>query len=280
MSSFPPSERPAERPMTLVEAVLWVVSSVFLLAFLLQAAQKAMPVTKSDSAAFALCQLLGYLAILTALQRLYFPKTPLATIFATRAGSWYYYPIAVVLGAAILFPASAIYEAALARWPDTSQGQEIMGAFRELPRWRQVATGVGLVVTTPLVEEALFRGALFGTLSRRHAPSVVVVVTASLFALVHLQPQIFLPIGMVGAALAFMRVASGSMWPGVLLHMTFNGLSLYAQATGQGDSDQPTPVKLVIAGAVVSASMLALADYLRARNKDNGPHHHHEEEES
>ena len=50
--------------------------------------------------------------------------------------------IAAALGVSILFPASAIYEAALARWPDKAQGPEILGAFQSLPPWRKAAAAV------------------------------------------------------------------------------------------------------------------------------------------
>lgn len=267
-----------ERPMTIFEASLWTIGSVVALVSVGQLLQKIQPSLKNDSGAGSLCQVIAYLALLLVIQTVYFPRTKLSVIFATKPGKWVFYPIAAILGIAILFPASALYEAALQRWPAPPQSTEIMGPFRELSRFRQVTAGLGIVLVTPLVEEALFRGALFGTLRRRYAAPWVVVSTAIFFAMIHGQPQILIPIGLVGAALAFLRVASGSMWPGVVMHMAFNGLSFYAQATGNGDSDEPTPVKFVLAGAVISASLLALTDYLRTRNKEREPDVREEEQ--
>lgn len=265
--------------MTFIEATLWAIGSVVLLVSLWSVVAKVAPAWKEDPGVSALCQTVAYTAILLLLRTFYFPTTKPSLIFATRPGSWAFYPIAALLGVAILFPTSAIYEAALARWPDKAQGSEILAHFRELPRWRQATAGFSLVVSTPLIEEALFRGALFGTLRRHHHTALVVVSTASLFALVHVQPQLFLPIGMVGAAIAYLRVASGSMWPGVVMHMAFNGLSFYAQITSTGAADDPTPRWQVLGGAMASATLLALAQYLRTKKGDPEPELHKRDQE-
>lgn len=265
--------------MTFIEATLWAIGSVVLLLSLARVVAKILPAWKDDSGTWGLCQVASYTTLLLLLQFFYFPSTKASLIFASRPGSWVFYPIAALLGAAILFPSSAIYEAALARWPDKAQGSEILAHFHELPRWRQATAGVSLVVTTPLIEEALFRGALFGTLRRHHHTALVVLSTASLFALVHIQPQLFLPIGMVGAALAYMRVASGSMWPGVVMHMAFNGLSFFAQITSTGATDDPTPRWQVLGGAMATAILLALTHYLRTKKGDPEPELHKQDDE-
>ncbi|MBK8255375.1 MAG: CPBP family intramembrane metalloprotease [Polyangiaceae bacterium] len=182
---------------------------------------------------------------------------------------WFFYPLGLLLGAAIQLPASGLYDAISARWPVESPSAEFSQIFSTLPLWRKVAAGVGLIGTTPLVEELFFRGALFGTLKRRHSAVSVVIATSVLFAFVHTQPQLYLPIAMVGAALAFLRVASGSVLPGLFMHAGFNGVTFWAIASGFAETpeaDEPTPVKLVILGAVVSAGLLALADYFRPRS--------------
>lgn len=271
MASVPPPPPDGERAMSFVEATLWAIGSVVAVISTYQLVSRVQPAIKDDPAASSLCQLVAYLMLLVLIQTVYFPRTKLREMFATQRGSWVFYPIAAALGVSILFPASAIYEAALARWPDKAQGPEILGAFQSLPPWRKAAAAVGLCVTTPLVEEALFRGALFGTLRRRNAAALVVVATASLFALVHLQPQLFLPIAMVGAALAFLRVASGSIWPGVVLHVAFNTLSFYAQVTSVGDAEESTPTWQVLTGTVATAGLLALAEHLRTKKVFTAP---------
>jgi membrane protease YdiL (CAAX protease family) len=271
--------------MSVLEAMLWTFGSIYAANSLHQLAVKLLPAAKDDPAAFTVCQAVAYLGLMVLIQTVYFRKTDLREIFATRRGSWVFYPIAALLGVAILIPTSALYEAALARWPDTAQGTEILKAFDGLPLWRKVAAGFAICGVTPLVEEALFRGALFGTLRRRHPAAFVVSLTASLFAIVHVQPQLLLPIAMVGAALAFLRVASGSIWPGVVLHMAFNGFSFYLQMTTGADTDgEATPVWLVLSGTVVTAGLLALVEHLRSKKVFTAPDIEHqappEEEEN
>lgn len=268
--------------MTVFEATLWALGSIFALTTLFQGGFELVPSLRYDHAWFALCQVVAYLALLLVMHRLYFPKTRPSVIFGTRAGRWVFYPIAALLGIAFHLPADGLYEAILARWPDTAPAGEIFRGFSELPTWRKVAVGVGLIVTTPLIEEAFFRGALFGTLRRRLTAIPVVLCTATLFAYIHRQPQLFLPLGMVGAALAFLRVASGSIWPGVLLHMTFNGVTFYAFVEGAGNepegAQEMIPAWLVVTGTAVTGGLLALTDFLRTRKAETGPRM--EEEES
>ncbi|MFO0590138.1 MAG: type II CAAX endopeptidase family protein [Polyangiaceae bacterium] len=253
--------------MSFAEATLWTIGSVVAVVSLYQNGIRFFPAIQHDPGASSLLQVIAYLALLLLMQFVYFPKTKLTEIFALRPAKWMFYPIAALLGVAILFPTSAIYEAALARWPaDEVQGTEILKGFWTMPVWRKVVAGAGLCLVTPLVEEVMFRGALFGTLRRRHSAPLVVLMTASLFAMVHLQSQILVPIAIVGAALAFLRVASGSIWPGVVLHVAFNSLSFYSQVTaGPGGGDDKTPTWQVLAGTVVTAGLLALAEHLRTR---------------
>lgn len=256
--------------MTIVEATLWAIGSVVALGTLLQGAQKLLPDLERDVAAFSLCQLLSYLALLVALQIVYFPRTKLSVVFGLQRGRWIFYPIALLLGVAIHPPADGLYEAILARWPDdTGSSADLLRAFSDMALWRKVAAGVGLVVTTPLIEETFFRGALFGTLRRTHRAVPVIIATALLFALVHIEPQKLLPIGIVGASLALLRAASGSLWPGFVMHATFNGVTFYALTqTRAAEADEPMPRAWVIGGAVVSAGLLALVDHLRDRKVD------------
>src|SRR5690242_3553560 len=142
MASIPPSERPAERPMSFVEAFLWALGSVVLLQSLWHLVERRAPQLKGDPGVSSLCQIAAYLVLLLLLRTFYFPKSSVRVVLATRPASWAFYPIAAVLGVAILFPASAIYEAMLARWPDTAQGDSILATFATMPLWRKVAAGV------------------------------------------------------------------------------------------------------------------------------------------
>lgn len=259
--------------MNVFEATLWGIGSVVAFVTVVQSVKKVVPDLPNDTAGTSACQVLAYVALLLLLRFFYFPQTRAAVIYGTRGGSWVFYPIAALLGVAIHFPADSLYELLLARWPDSTAASEIFKHFGELPLWRKVATGVGLMLTTPLIEEAFFRGALFGTLRRQHGSAVTVAATAMIFGLVHVQPQALLPIAIVGAALAFMRVASGSLWPGVVVHMTFNAVTFYAmlQGTDEAETMERMPAWWIVAGTVATAGLLLLAHRLRQREKAPEP---------
>lgn len=259
--------------MTAVEATLWAIGSVVALVAVATAIHERWPSLKQDRGANALIQAVVYAALLWLVRFVYFPATRPGIVLGTRPGRWVYYPIAAALGVAIQFPASGLYEAILQRWPAPALAEDFAGTFADLPLWKKATAGLGLLVLTPLVEEAFFRGAIFGTLRRRHGALSVGLMTSVLFALIHFQPQGYLPIAMVGATLAFLRAASGSMWPGFVCHMAFNGVTFYAIAGGltEAQADEPTPVLQVIVGTVITGGLLALVDWFRAKDRTAEP---------
>ena len=99
--------------------------------------------------------------------------------------------------------------------------------------WRPERAGAfffnGLIAATlvPFAEELFFRGlgvrvlAFFGS-------AVAILGTALVFALGH-GILVALPIFVAfGAALAWVRIRSGSVWPGIVAHGLFNALALVA----------------------------------------------------
>jgi membrane protease YdiL (CAAX protease family) len=84
---------------------------------------------------------------------------------------------------------------------------------------------VGVAVVAPLVEEIVFRGMVFGWLRGRLPITWAVVISAALFSLEHigfLQVTLFLPIFSTGIVLAILYHHARAIWPGVVVHGTFN----------------------------------------------------------
>lgn len=75
------------------------------------------------------------------------------------------------------------------------------------------------IILTPLAEELVFRGSLFGWLRDRLNPIAAIVITATLFALYHplvyLWPMAFL----FGLGSGWFRQRSGSLTPFLIVHM-------------------------------------------------------------
>ena len=81
-------------------------------------------------------------------------------------------------------------------------------------------------VIAPLVEELFFRGFVFAGLRTRYGWQRAALISALLFALIHLQPTAFLPIFLLGLIFAVLYQYSGSLWPAILMHFATNTLGL------------------------------------------------------
>lgn len=89
--------------------------------------------------------------------------------------------------------------------------------------WTSLLTMLLLVgVLVPLIEEIIFRGLLFGWL-RKHLPfAAAAPIVALLFAVAH-QVWVLVPVlFFMGLVLAAATERSGSLWPPIILHGTFN----------------------------------------------------------
>jgi len=85
------------------------------------------------------------------------------------------------------------------------------------------------VLLAPLFEEGVFRGALLGALAPALGPLGAGIASTALFTVLHLPEQAgygwgLLPIAALGGFAAWLRVRSGSLWPGIVAHVCFNAL--------------------------------------------------------
>lgn len=100
-------------------------------------------------------------------------------------------------------------------------------------RWRpdragQYAANFAVIVTlVPVVEEITFRGLGF-TLLRRFGETAAIVLVGLLFAAAHGLVAAFPIIAVFGSGLAFLRSRTDSVYPGILLHATFNAIAMLA----------------------------------------------------
>ena len=115
----------------------------------------------------------------------------------------------------------------------TSPNDEAVTEMAHVDMRRMVAVAV---ILAPIVEEALFRGMIFGSLREKHRVPAY-AVSMVLFALYHVwqyavvaqsfEPLLsafaYLPIAFV---LAFCYDRSGSIWTSIFFHMFYNALAL------------------------------------------------------
>jgi membrane protease YdiL (CAAX protease family) len=78
----------------------------------------------------------------------------------------------------------------------------------------------------PIVEELTYRG-LGYSLLERYGRWFAIVAVGVCFALDHGLVQAFPELALFGCALAWLRMRTTSVYPGMLLHATFNGIALF-----------------------------------------------------
>lgn len=98
---------------------------------------------------------------------------------------------------------------------------EFFTGIHESPLWMSILL---LVIVAPVTEELLFRGVILRGLAMRVGSGVAVLVSALLFALVHLNPWQFLTAFPLGLLLGWWYLRTGSLTPCILGHALLNGL--------------------------------------------------------
>jgi membrane protease YdiL (CAAX protease family) len=78
------------------------------------------------------------------------------------------------------------------------------------------------VVIAPIIEEIVFRGALFPAIKRRYGLTAGIVLSSLVFTLVHMNPIQMISVLPLGIYLAIMYHRTGSIYPGMILHATWN----------------------------------------------------------
>ena len=97
----------------------------------------------------------------------------------------------------------------------------------------QILFMLSLVLIGPLVEELIFRGILLSALLRHMRTIWAILLSSTVFALVHLPGLNFLwyalpNLALLGVASAWLRLRAGSIWPSVIMHGTNNLLAVIA----------------------------------------------------
>ncbi len=96
-----------------------------------------------------------------------------------------------------------------------------------------IAFFVGVTIIAPVVEELTYRG-LGISLIQPYGAVLAIASTGALFGLAH-GLLIGLPVlTFFGLAIGWLRVRTDSIYPPIILHATFNGISLIAAVSGAG----------------------------------------------
>ncbi|AZB41738.1 CPBP family intramembrane metalloprotease [Bacillus sp. FJAT-42376] len=85
-----------------------------------------------------------------------------------------------------------------------------------------IAQFLMIAVLTPLGEEFAFRAVLTNAL-KKYGPWISIIGSALIFAVVHGLNEVWLSAFATGLATGYLFYRTGSVWPGVIVHATYNG---------------------------------------------------------
>lgn len=183
----------------------------------------------------------------------------------------------VGLGVALKIPAESLTSFTERLFP-TSDAHLLWRT--SLYRTDTLAHVAGLLVVVclvaPLVEELVFRGALYGRLARS-STALAGALTGGLFVITHPDLRHWPALLIVAAVLSYLRVASGSLVPCLGLHVAFNTVGVFALVTGAASPTRPLMASMpVLAASWLCAGMLLglivrfsdNAEAVRARAED------------
>lgn len=244
------------------QAIAWSLFVLLALVLTMQEVAFFVPALAHDLVLRAGVEIVVYL-VACALFSARRPGRSFEDVFAFRRVSVPLLVVAALLGLSLRAPADFAGEAILKLWP---MPKEVYEEFSKILVPRNFAHGVALAVVVglagPFVEELLYRGALFTGLRSTADPVSTAMTTGFLFALAHVAPR-FWPIYLVVAAcLGFLRAASGSLWPCVLMHGVFNGTAVVmAFSPEKSDAFVLSPV-VVGVSALLSVLLIAAAALL------------------
>ena len=260
-ASGPPPPPEQSRPMSVVAAVLWVMGITLLFQWLVLLSGLVREAGPHDVVRALGCQLVAYALGLFALLRVHAPDMAIRRFIAWRRTHLGFYPLGILLGAAAVLPAHALYEGLHRLAPEADRSYELVDRFFAAATGGRVLIAVAVVLVGPVVEEVLFRGALFSRLIVRYRLSVVIAVTSVLFALVHFDWRAAVPIALLALAVGYLRGLSGSLGPSVLMHMTFNAFPIVSLwiADSPAEARQPAAIPWLATGlSVLACALLVL----------------------
>ena len=132
--------------------------------------------------------------------------------------------------AAVLFVTLALecaYEMALQKTGWHPQTQAAVELLMNAPLWPTgIYLGIFAVVLAPVAEEFIFRGVLFPFVRQLGHPRLAWIGVSFLFALVHGDMAIFIPLFVLALALTWLYEKTGSLFAPIVVHSLFNAANL------------------------------------------------------
>jgi hypothetical protein len=152
-------------------------------------------------------------------------QLPAVTLGFRRPASWR--TAAALVGGGLV--AIWIVAASLAPFLDAGEEQGLVPDEWDGSRWAPFAANFVLVaVVAPVVEELVYRGVGFSLVAAVGGERVAIAVTALAFGTAHGLVVALPVLTAFGVILGVVRLRTGSVYPPMILHGLFNGISLLA----------------------------------------------------
>ena len=128
---------------------------------------------------------------------------------------------------------------------------------------------LGLALITPILEELLHRGVVFGRLRRRMGMWPAVIISALIFAVLHFNIVQFIYAFLLGAVFALFVEKTGQLYMAVIAHVVANAIAVIRTETGflKGTVDGSASAWLISVGiSLLGIGLLVV--FMGSRKRD------------
>src|SRR5690606_30108366 len=147
--------------------------------------------------------------------------------------------LAIAIGAAMSLPSEWLGQALDAWFPRPEKEQEALERMLSVATiGKRVTLVLTLVIAQPALDELFFRGALFTPLRRTRRAETVIFATAAFETLGSLSPRAMIALLAATVVFAWLRAATGSVYPPIVARMAYYGVAIVPMVLGR---DPPKP---------------------------------------
>ena len=116
-----------------------------------------------------------------------------------------------------------------------------------------------IAVVPSVCEEILFRGYLMQNINQKHSQGIAIIVSALIFAIIHLNPITFIPIFILGLYLGTLFYLTGSILPAILLHFLNNFIVILSVNYYYGEQVNITNIWFGIVTLIIGIIIMVLS---------------------
>jgi membrane protease YdiL (CAAX protease family) len=256
-------------PISIALAFSWTLVVAFCLWALVSASVMLRPSSATDPVQLCALEALVFVSGILWVQRFHGTDAPLGASLGIRATHPLLPVLALFLGFSVHFPAESVDALVQRFFPQAPGDVAAEAALLSAPTpGRLVLVLVVIACIGPLVEELFFRGALFGALRRSHSLLATTLAVSGCFVVGHLSVRHWPALAVVSIALTWVRAVTGSLLPGLALHVAFNASTVLAFAMGEAATEiQKIELIPTISGFAATAVLVFSIQYVAAHAK-------------